>query len=198
MSTAVSARLRLALVAPSGSGKSTVARLLCSAFERRGLSVEVIKLAAPLYRLQTHYYSEARREIGQDSQDQPLLEQIATSLRRINPSSLVENFQQRLNASHAAVVINDDLRDDRTDWPFLRAQGFSVVKVVVSDEVRRQRLNLRNDVGVQLDSPLDGQMARIAADRTLENNGSIESLERAVDALAQQLAASTSPSQQCA
>lgn len=45
-------QLRLALVAPSGSGKSTTAQLLREHFEEAGLSVEVIKLAQPLYELQ--------------------------------------------------------------------------------------------------------------------------------------------------
>lgn len=52
-------QLRLALVAPSGSGKSTTAQLLREHFEEAGLSVEVIKLAQPLYELQGMFYEQA-------------------------------------------------------------------------------------------------------------------------------------------
>lgn len=175
--------LCLCLVAPSGSGKSTTAQLIRNWLRARGHSVEVVKLAEPLYRIQAMFYAEAGIALTPETQDQKLLESVATHLRAIHARALADGFLRRLAASRADVVINDDLRDDRIDWPALREAGFRVVKVAARAEVRAQRLAERNDLSVVKDSPLDLQMARIEADYVLTNNGSLGALEAQVDGL---------------
>ncbi|MBT2337097.1 hypothetical protein J7E49_24740 [Variovorax paradoxus] len=175
--------LGLCLVAPSGSGKSTTAQLIRHWLITRGHSVEVVKLAEPLYRIQAMFYAEAGIALTPETQDQELLESVATQLRAIHARALSDGFLRRLAASRADVVINDDLRDDRIDWPALRAAGFRVIKVAARAEVRAQRLAERNDLSVVKDSPLDLQMARIEADYVLTNNGSLAALEAQVDGL---------------
>lgn len=175
--------LRLCLVAPSGSGKSTTAQLIRNWLLARGHTVEVVKLAEPLYRIQAMFYAEAGIALTPETQDQKLLESVATHLRTIHARALADGFLRRLAASRADVVINDDLRDDRIDWPALREAGFRVVKVAARAEVRAQRLAERNDLSVVKDSPLDLQMARIEADYVLTNNGSLGALEAQVDGL---------------
>lgn len=175
--------LRLCLVAPSGSGKSTTAQLIRDWLHVRGHSVEVVKLAEPLYRIQAMFYAEAGIRLTPETQDQKLLESVATHLRAIHARALADGFLRRLAASRADVVINDDLRDDRVDWPALREAGFRVVKVAARAEVRAQRLDERRDLSVVKDSPLDLQMARIEADYVLTNNGSLAALEAQVDGL---------------
>ncbi|WP_431120936.1 hypothetical protein [Variovorax paradoxus] len=175
--------LCLCLVAPSGSGKSTTAQLIRNWLRARGHSVEVVKLAEPLYRIQAMFYAEAGIALTPETQDQKLLESVATHLRTIHARALADGFLRRLAASRADVVINDDLRDDRIDWPALREAGFRVVKVAARAEVRAQRLAERNDLSVVKDSPLDLQMARIEADYVLTNNGSLGALEAQVDGL---------------
>eukprot|EP01038_Epipyxis_sp_PR26KG_P019083 gene19083-27033_t len=186
LSTETAARctaLRLCLVAPSGSGKSTTAQLIRDWLRARGHTVDVVKLAEPLYRIQAMFYAEAGIALTPETQDQKLLESVATHLRGIHARALVDGFLRRLTTSHADVVINDDLRDDRIDWPALREAGFRVIKVAARAEVRAQRLAQRNDLSVVKDSPLDLQMARIAADYVLTNNGSLGALEAQVDGL---------------
>lgn len=175
--------LCLCLVAPSGSGKSTTAQLIRNWLLARGRSVEVVKLAEPLYRLQAMFYAEAGVRLSPETQDQKLLESVATHLRAIHARALADGFLRRLEASRADVVINDDLRDDRVDWPALREAGFLVVKVAARAEVRAQRLAERQDLSIVKDSPLDLQMARIEADYVLTNNGSLAALEAQVDGL---------------
>lgn len=175
--------LCLCLVAPSGSGKSTTAQLIRNWLLARGHTVEVVKLAEPLYRIQAMFYAEAGIALTPETQDQKLLESVATHLRTIHARALADGFLRRLAASRADVVINDDLRDDRIDWPALREAGFRVVKVAARAEVRAQRLAERNDLSVVKDSPLDLQMARIEADYVLTNNGSLGALEAQVDGL---------------
>lgn len=178
-------QLRLALVAPSGSGKSTVAHMLKTAFERKGLDVEVLKLAHPLYRLQAKYYEEAGLKISGKAQDQLLLQSIASNLRALDPKSLVNNFNVRLGSCHASVVINDDLRDDRVDYPFLRELEFSTIKIVVDPKLREQRLALRGDVKLSAAETLNEQMRRIPGDLVLTNNGDLDVLSVQIEAAAE-------------
>ncbi|WAC71677.1 hypothetical protein OU995_19100 [Roseateles sp. SL47] len=177
--------LRLCLVAPSGSGKSTTAGLMRECFEAQGLTVRVLKLAAPLYRLQSVIYAEAGLTVGQGAQDQCLLESLAQHLRRIQPHALARRFLEALAAAETDtdVIINDDLRDDTSDWPALRQAGFSVIKLVAQPTLRQQRMAIRNDLSVVVHSPLDAQMARIPPDFVLTNNGSLAALRRQVEAL---------------
>ncbi|RQP21738.1 dephospho-CoA kinase [Piscinibacter terrae] len=181
--------LKLCLVAPSGSGKSTTAGLMRETFEARGLSVGIVKLAAPLYRLQSMFYAEAGMAIDPDAQDQRLLESVATHLRRIHPESLARRFLLGLADTQADVVINDDLRDDIVDWPALQRAGFIVVKLVARPALRRQRLASRMDPSIVEDSPLDAQMARIRPSYVLTNNGSLDELRSQVEGLCARLLA---------
>jgi dephospho-CoA kinase len=176
-------QLRIALVAPSGSGKSTAAGLLRTAFQRRGKSVEILKLALPLYELQGSIYRECGVVLQPGRQDQRLLEVIATEMRRIDPRSLVQHFESRLKASSADVVLNDDLRDDVTDWPYMRAAGFRVVRIHASPASRQHRLAGRGDLTLVRTSPLDAQIARIEADTVLQNEGNLDQLQVLIDDL---------------
>ncbi len=180
-------QLRLSLVAPSGSGKSTVAGMLKDGFEAAGLRVTILKLAAPLYELQSSFYRVCGVPLAAGQQDPQLLENIATHLRRIEPQALVRSFAQRLLATKAEVVLNDDLRDDEVDWPWMRANRFSVVRVQAHQAVRRGRLGLRGDLSFVENSPLDAQIERIRPDHVVTNDGSLQQLQENVDILARTL-----------
>lgn len=177
-------QLRIALVAPSGSGKSTTAQFLRHYFESAGFSVEIIKLAEPLYQLQRAFYDQACMALPESSQNQRLLEFIAQQLRSLDSQSLIRNFAHRLGRSRAQVIINDDLRDDTTDWPYLRDEGFQTIKIVTDAPLRQSRLGLRGDISIVEKSDLDLQTRRIKADYVLPNNGSLELLEARVAVVA--------------
>jgi dephospho-CoA kinase len=185
-------RIRISVVAPSGAGKSTVASLLKQAFGNLGLTAEVVKLAAPLYAIQARIYEECGQQLSSGKQDQRLLETIANEMRVIAPKSIVENFLRRLSLCKADVVINDDLRDDRMDWPCLVAEGFRVVRVVTTPSISEQRLSSRGDVNLVANSRLNEQIAQIGAEYVLVNHGTIDDLRFQVDALAEKLAAGCS------
>lgn len=170
-------RRAFTLVAPSGSGKSTMARLLRRGFEAGGLRVEVIKLAKPLYLLQRELYRYAGREIDLYVQDQPLLENIAVQLRRLSPSALVDDLLRRVDASDADVIVNDDLRDPRVDWPGMRRAGFQAIGIRVDERLRRERLSQRHDLASIADSTTTNDLALIRPDIVVDNNGSLRDLE---------------------
>jgi dephospho-CoA kinase len=180
-------QLRLSLVAPSGSGKSTLAGMLKTTFEQMGLTVQVLKLAQPLYELQADFYGKSMVNVARDKQNQRLLEVIATEMRRIDANSLVNNFGQRLLDCTADVVINDDLRDDTVDWPYLKREGFRVVRVLASAEKRSQYLDGRGDLSVVSNSDLNLQIARIRADFVLVNNALLADFDAQAKSLAEHL-----------
>jgi hypothetical protein len=160
--------LKLALYGLAGSGKSTVARALEYALTQTGLTVQVIKLAEPLYRIQSQIYEMASKDIGKWEHDNELLRTMATQFRRINPDYLVDDFLSRAANSVADVVINDDLRDTEVDYPRLHANGFRFLCVECDDSVRQQRLKTRGDRNVVADSISTWGYDRITPDYTLD------------------------------
>jgi dephospho-CoA kinase len=170
--------LRLAVVGLSGCGKSTTAGLIERFADDHGLSHAVVKLARPLYQLQSAVYRAAGVDLAPGAQDQVLLEQLAGTLRRIRPDALVADFLQRLSAVDADVVVNDDLRDPDVDAVALRAHGFRVLRVTADPPVRAARLAGRGDL-----SRADGSTARldlIPADAVLDNSGSLDALNESL------------------
>lgn len=172
--------IKIALVAPSGSGKSTAARLIKQAFEQRGLTVLSEKLAQPLYDLQAAYFETASLTVPNRAQHQKLLENIASNLRMLSKDSLVQHLFTRLIGSNVDVIITDDLRDKETDWPALVNSGYRVIRVACDEPVRIERLQGRQDIQSQVESPLDDAINAIETHYVLDNNATLDSLEREV------------------
>lgn len=161
---------KLCVYGVAGAGKSTVSAMLGDALTLRGLRVEIVKLALPLYRLQQHIYATVGRDVPLWTHDNDILRSLATHLRRINPDFLVEDFLNRAAESSADVVINDDLRDTIVDYPRLRETGFQFLHVACSDIVRTRRLQVRGDVNVVPDSVHSWGFDRISPDWTIDNS----------------------------
>jgi hypothetical protein len=171
MMTTHSSVLRVSLIAPSGSGKSTTAAFMLERCGMLGLPSRIVKLAAPLYRLQQQFYRVAGIDIDPGAQNQKLLEDIATHLRTIRSDALVRDFLGRLSAEASDVVINDDLRDMETDLPALQQAGFIVVRVSASPGVIAKRLDARRDLQTQRVSRLDVPMLAHRPDHVIVNDG---------------------------
>ncbi|TCC16491.1 hypothetical protein E0H58_39110 [Kribbella speibonae] len=159
---------KLALYGLAGSGKSTVAASLKAELEERGHTVQVIKLAEPLYRIQSHIYATAGKQIGAWEHDNDVLRTVATWLRRINPDYLADDFLARVTQASTGVVINDDLRDATTDYPRLAADGFAFVHITCTDEMRAQRLHARGDHTIVPDSNATWGYDKICADYSVD------------------------------
>lgn len=140
------AGLRVALVGFTGTGKTTVAALLQEQLRRAGRDARLIKLSAPLYRLQRAYYAEAGADLPDGVQDQQLMVEIATALRRIDPAALVNQLLATLaTAPPDAAMITDDLRVADPDAARLRDAGFQVIRLECPEQVRLARLAGRHD-----------------------------------------------------
>jgi hypothetical protein len=144
---------RVALVGFTGTGKTTVATLLRAQLRRAGQDARLIKLSAPLYRLQRAYYDEVDADLPDGVQDQQLMVEIATALRRIDPAALVTQFLTTLaTAPPGVAVITDDLRVADPDATGLRGAGFTVIRLECPEQVRLARLARRHDRSI-VDEP---------------------------------------------
>jgi dephospho-CoA kinase len=173
--------LRVSIIGLSGCGKSTCASVIEQIATERGLASTRLKLADPLYRLQAQVYATAGTQITPGAQDQRLMEALAEALRRIRPSSLVDDFAARLAAVSTPVVVNDDLRDPHVDAVLLRKRGFRVVRVTAPEDERQRRLRERGDPSVSDRST--AQLDLIPTDAVIHNDSDLGSYQRAVRAL---------------
>jgi len=162
--------MRLCVYGLAGSGKSTVSALSGQILADRGHTVDVLKLAEPMYRLQQHIYRTAGIDVDLWEHDNTMLRVLATQLRRIKPDFLATDFIARLTASTADLVINDDLRDADIDYPALAAAGFRFVHVTCDDRIRAARLAARADRTVVPDSAATWGHDRIKPDWTISNS----------------------------
>ena len=162
--------VKLCVYGVAGSGKSTASAMIERILTDRGLSVEIIKLAHPLYRLQQHIYETAGKPTDLWTHDNELLRLLAAQLRRINPTYLVEDFLARVDSAASDVVVNDDLRNADVDYPEMLAAGFRFLHVSCRDDVRAARLAARGDVTVVPDSAATWGFDRITPDWTIDNS----------------------------
>lgn len=160
---------RICLVGETGSGKSTTAAVLQHLLASAGRPSEQIPLAALLNRLQRLVYGELDLENPLDRQDQRLMLDLATNIRRIRPTALVEAFEKRLaEVPSGTVIINADLRDHAVDATRLRDLGFYFVRIRTTRRVRNRRLDLRDDLSV-VDDERVFELDRIDCDEEFDN-----------------------------
>ncbi|WP_331772903.1 hypothetical protein OG948_56615 (plasmid) [Embleya sp. NBC_00888] len=114
-----------------------------------------------------------------------LLEAIADQLRRLNPEALVRPFLDKVAASDADVIVNEDLRDVEVDKPALEQEGFALVRIVAPPELRAARRQQRGDVSSSDKSAsfVHGLSYRY----TIENRRGIDEYESNVRTVLEQL-----------
>lgn len=162
----------------SGSGKSTTCSNAIKYYQDKGKKVQVIKLAYPLYVLQKEFYDIAEVNIRFYDQNQALLESIASHLREINPNSIISNFSKRLSKSEADIIINDDLRDTKIDYPTMKEAGFIFIKICCNEELREKRLRERNDLNTIFDSRTTNFIDEIEADYVIDTSNEDKAIIR--------------------
>lgn len=170
--------IKLVVYGLTGSGKSTSSGLIRDHFESKGYQVANLKLAQPLYELQQQFYRAAGKQISLYDQDQILLECIATQLRRVSPTSLVDSFLRRLEITKADIVINDDLRDVDVDYPMLKQHGFSFIRITCREEIRLERLKQRSDLSIVTNSTTTTKLDMIQPHAIIDNSGSLVDLKQ--------------------
>ncbi len=173
--------LQVSVVGLAGAGKSTCAALIGEFADEQGLSHDVVKLATPLYDLQDEVYRRSGVTLSAGAQDQVLMEALAEAMRRIGPTSIVDDFLARLDRATADVIVNDDLRDPHHDAPGLTGRGFRILRITCDEDVRRDRLAGRGDPSLADRSTR--QIDRIRPDAVIENAGSVQEYRARVRAV---------------
>lgn len=179
--------LKIALTGLPGAGKSTTSRLLDSAFAQSGRVCRTVKIAAPLYDLQAHFYDRLGHKISAEQQDGILLNFLGKHFRDIESDFLTDDMNARVDLASivgADVVVCDDARP--ADLSALRDQGFKLVRIETSDDLRTKRKLGRNDLSVGRDDHVTERSeagAAVVPDFVIENSGTIEELVEKVERL---------------
>ena len=161
---------RICLVGETGSGKSTTAQLLGELLAEDGRPSALIPLAGLLHQLQDLVYAELGAVKVAGQQDQQLMLDLASNIRRIRPTALVDRFERSLLAlPPGTVAINADLRDHAVDAVRLRELGFRFVRIRCDRAVRLARLRLRDDLSV-VDDERVFSLDRIPCDVEFDNS----------------------------
>ena len=180
--------VKLGLLGTTGVGKDTCVKIIQKHYS--DLRIKLIRLAAPLYEVQSFIYKICQREKDSNIQDGVLLNFLGKHLREINPDVLKRPFFQTLHesTSKADVIICSDVRP--ADVPFVKEEGFTILNIVTDSKVARQRRLERGDVSLGNPSHSTEKDAVInLSDYQISNNGSLEEFEKKVIEFMQRLIA---------
>lgn len=176
--------LKIALTGLPGVGKSTASKLLLQTLMDRQINAEVIKLAAPLYDIQTAFYKRIETPLLEEQQDGQLLNFLGGHFRKVDPEFLGRDLAWRCSAailSGARALICDDARP--LDLETLHKQGFTIIRIVAPDDLRKARKTARGDKFSGDDNhPTERspEGANWTADITINNDGGIDVFEQQI------------------
>src|SRR5476649_1519196 len=176
--------LKIALTGLPGAGKSTASKLLLQRLSERKINATVIKLAAPLYDIQAAFYKRIEATLLEDQQDGQLLNFLGGHFRKVDPEFLGRDLTWRCSAailSGARALICDDARP--LDLQTLHNQGFTIIKIVAPDDLRKARKTARGDKFSGDDNhPTERSLegADWGADITINNDDDIDVFEQQV------------------
>lgn len=177
----------IALVAPRKSGKTTAAQALVDiGFVRVGLADAVKDAALDMVNQMAGVDGAIHRsDIARDKHVfRPLLEWIGTTFGRDylgTPDRWIRMFEQKTSRMSDLVVCDDMRLPNEADE--LRKMGFLIVRVVRPEPERRAALiEAGEDPDAQMPSEVD--IAQIAADVTVPNDGTPEELRNLMEVIA--------------
>lgn len=169
----------LALLGNTGTGKDTFVRTIQK--RRPALSLNLIRLADPLYQAQHEIYKICKREKEFFSQDGVLLNFLGQHMRRINPNVIRESFLSRLQpAPQADLTICPDVRP--IDLAFIKQAGFFVLQITADPLVAQERRKKRGDLSLGSSSDPMEPPAHLfpEADAHIANDATLEEYEQRI------------------
>ncbi len=181
--------LKIALFGNPGAGKSTTSLLIEDYCRSTDVTFRRIRLADPLYDIQSYIYGMAGHPLADFyDQDGELLSFLGGYLRKVNPTVLVDRFAEKLEAVIAelpdtsqgrSIIVCDDMR--RLDAESLREHRFVFVRISAAEgECHRRRL-MRGDRSLSFaQHPVERGLDEIAQDSTLVNEGTFDDLRQQV------------------
>lgn len=156
-----------------GSGKTTAARFVLTENEHFVLFRIAGKLKQIVQELDLPYTRDT-------------LQRVATFFRKIDHDVWVKNtvkaIDETLEKSSVCCIVVDDVRF-QNEVDFLRKRGFVIVRIKTSDEVRRKRIERRDNISIGpkiwkrwQEDPTEVEIDRIQADYEVSNDGHMNEL----------------------
>lgn len=161
---------KICFIAPSGYGKSTAINILSKKY-----NVKNIKIAKPLYDLQTYFYKFINSEL-KGEQDGELLQFLGAKIRKENSDFLIQEFERKINSlkDDWCIITNDDCRPP--DFEYLKKLGFVFVciKGFRHDRCDHSLIDVKNKLEWQQE---------VKCDFVIENIGTLEEYEKNLEKL---------------
>lgn len=176
--------MNIALISEAGGGKDTVSDILTQKYGyTRYAFADLIRYLAEL--LFPERYNESNK-------DRKLLQKLDI-LRSIDPLVYVNNVlrqidnrneeSERYSFVRDSVIITDTRQPN--EYQALKDRGFTFVRIVVDENVRKQRMVDRGDVFVEDDMKhhTESFYDTFECDYTINNNGTLEELDEEIEQL---------------
>ncbi|MFW9992612.1 MAG: AAA family ATPase [Candidatus Odinarchaeota archaeon] len=156
-----------------GAGKTTAARFVMTENEHFVLFRIAGKLKQIVQELDLPYTRDT-------------LQRVATFFREIDHDIWVKNTVKEIDATlekdSASCIVVDDVRF-QNEVDFLRRRGFVIVRIKTSDEVRRERIERRDNISINpktwkrwQEDPTEEEVEKIQADYEVSNDGHMNEL----------------------
>src|SRR5690625_4501378 len=186
--------LRIALTGRMRSGKSTIADHLWlnHDFAKVSFASSLKQLADRLF---SHLYepiyedcpfSEGGRTVKEYRKPRALLQELGQKMREIDEDVWIKQAEQDVELAEAwrstAGVVIDDLRQPN-EYEWARANGFIIIRVEASDDLRLERAKQAGDSFNEEDLAHDTEqhVDKFDVDYTIVNDGDLDDLKRRVD-----------------
>ncbi len=170
---------KIALLGGPGVGKDTFVQIVQKHFSH--LSIQVLRLAKPLYEVQDFIYRVCSREIAADVQDGVLLNFLGKHMRQINPRVLTDRFFQLVQEieSETDLIFCCDARP--IDIPVIKEMEFTVVHIVTSADIALERRKKRGDLTLGQSSHVtESGVHSDLYDFQMSNHGTMEEYEKSI------------------
>lgn len=186
--------LRIALTGRMRSGKSTIADHLWlnHDFAKVSFASSLKQLADRLF---SHLYepiyedcpfSEGGRTVKEYRKPRALLQELGQKMREIDEDVWIKQAEQDVELAEAwrstAGVVIDDLRQPN-EYEWARANGFIIIRVEASEELRLRRAKQAGDSFSAEDMAHDTEQHAdgFSVDYVITNDGDLDDLKRQVD-----------------
>lgn len=171
--------LRIALVGNTGVGKSTFVQILKKHFKSN--FVKEIRLAKPLYKVQSYIYKICKIQKQHGVQDGVLLNFLGEHMRYINQNVIEDHFIEQLQKvpNKAKIIVCSDVRP--IDVEFIKKQNFVLINIQADEAIALKRRVKRGDLSLANSKHSTEQaIYGFQPDQIMVNNKSVEVFENEV------------------
>ncbi|CAL7959343.1 conserved hypothetical protein [Alphaproteobacteria bacterium] len=163
--------IKVLLVGERGTGKSTFVEIAKEVFP----GVYGIRIAVPLYQVQSLIYDFCGIQKDFEQQDDVLLTFLGKHLKCINPQIYEKHFEEQMEVAlrkASSMVICSDARPPNVD--FIIKKGFKIIRIEAEEQAKKSRLIARHDIVFEDAVTPRGLIFDGHADFVITNNATIQ------------------------